>query len=127
MLLKVVHDFKQIAGVWVALWAKHPHQALGGMPCCVSQFLKADGSIDVVTKHSFAGIHVSSQQALDAFAQQFSAKGGVTLRAGLNGQFEVSRQCHLMVSLVSSGLIVLPTGYGVSDVLLLTLLAPSAQ
>ena len=66
VLLNATNDLEQIAGVGVAGWSEHTHQALGGLVRESAKLFEPHGGIDVVAQHDLARVDIPGQQAVDA-------------------------------------------------------------
>jgi hypothetical protein len=51
--LEVVDDLEEIAGLRVAAWTEHAHQALGRPFCSATQLLEPNRRVDIVAKYRF--------------------------------------------------------------------------
>ena len=67
MSLNAADDLEQVADVGIAGRSEHAHQTLGRLVREGVQLPEPDGGVDVTAQHNLARIHVSCQQALDAF------------------------------------------------------------
>src|SRR5437016_14516898 len=53
--LEVVDDLEEIAGLRVAAWTEHAHQALGRPFCPATQLLEPNRRVDIVAKYCLPG------------------------------------------------------------------------
>lgn len=92
--LRVSEDAKQVLGRRVAIWPKHPHQAVRGDGCRLFQLPEANGGVDVVTQDSSARLLVAGEHELNGFTQQCLAELRFLLGALPNCFAEVFRRWH---------------------------------
>ena len=97
-MLQIGNDLKQVAGGWIAVWAKHLMKSLYVDLGMRGQLGKADCGIDVITQQLFAKRHFAREKAFQCIAQKPSSKGGITFRIRLNCLSEISRQSHFYSS-----------------------------
>ena len=69
--LEVTNDLEEIAGLRIAGWTEHPHEALRRPFRTAAQLLEPDRRVDVVAKDRLARIEISGEEGFDAFSEQF--------------------------------------------------------
>ena len=94
LFLKVAEDAEQIACLRIAARAEHTHEALRGSIRGFAELCKADSRIDVVAQDRLAGLHVTGQHRIDAFAQKVLGERSVFCDAPLHQFLEALCDCH---------------------------------
>ncbi len=94
LLLQITDHREQVARLGIPFWPEHAHETLARLFEDPGQLLEPDRRVDKIAQHRPAGIDIAGKQALNAFLQQGLAKRGITLRARLNGFFEIFSQGH---------------------------------
>ena len=59
MILKAANELERVAGLRIAVWAEHAHQALRRFGGQATQLLKANSRVGVVAKDRLAGIQIA--------------------------------------------------------------------
>ena len=93
--LEMVDDLQEIAGLRVAAWTEHAHQALGRPFCSATQLLEPNRRVDIVAKYCLPGVEIPGEKAFDAFTQKLLSVLAVRSKARLHRFLELSRQRRL--------------------------------
>jgi hypothetical protein len=96
LFLQVADDAEQVAGLRIAARAEHADEALRLGAGRLAQLLETDRRLDVVAQDRLADVAIAGKHAVDAFAQQRFAEGGVACDPFLHQLLETPRQCHLL-------------------------------